>query len=230
MSQRFFVETPITTNHVALGGAEAHHLLHVMRARVGDEVTLFDGSGHEFEARIAELKRSQVELQVLSKQAVNREAGREIVVGVALPKGDRQRWLIEKLTELGAARVVPVRCERSTVHPHPHNLNKLQRFVIEASKQSGRNQLMQISPLTEFDTFIASAPGSVVRWIADPGSELRAAALPDAEIIYVAVGPEGGFTAQECAAAAAKGWQSVSLGPRILRIETACAALVAILQ
>ncbi len=230
MGHRFFVETPISSDRATLTDSESHHLQHVMRATVGDEITLFDGSGREFSARIDNIKRSQVNLTVTSTQEINREAPRQITVGVALPKGDRQRWLIEKLTELGVAQVVPLRTERSVVHPDHRSLKKLNRFVIEASKQCGRNQLMEILPLTSLQEFLASAPALAVRWMADPAGNLAGSVPARQDAAYLAVGPEGGFSPQEQQAADVAGWQTVSLGPRILRIETACAVLTTLVS
>src|SRR5262245_11086107 len=96
MADRYFVDSPITADHVSLEGSEAHHLLHVMRAKLGAEVVLFDGSGAQFHARVEKLSRSSVDLAVLSRTVVDRELPFVLTVGVALPKGDRQKWLVEK--------------------------------------------------------------------------------------------------------------------------------------
>src|SRR5262245_60004102 len=108
MSSRFYHSTPITTERVTLDGAEAHHLRHVCRATIGQTVTLFDGSGAEFSAVVEMLARSTVELLIAERKEVDRELPFALVVGVSLPKGDRQKWLVEKLTELGVAQLVPL--------------------------------------------------------------------------------------------------------------------------
>jgi 16S rRNA (uracil1498-N3)-methyltransferase len=210
---------------VTLAGPEAHHLLHVMRAAVGDEVTLFDGRGGEYEAKVIALRRSELELEVGPRREVDRELARRIVVGVALPKGDRQKWLVEKLTELGAARLVPLVTHRGTVKLHDRGEEKLERAVIEASKQCGRNVLMEVSPPTSLEEFLATAEG--LRLVAHPGGEPISATGELADTITIAIGPEGGFTDEEVAAADEHGWRRVSLGPAILRIETAALAMVA---
>src|SRR5215207_8293431 len=99
MSQRFFVETPIAGTVSRLEGDEARHLLAVMRAKVGDNVMLFDGSGVEFQARIAKLSKREVDVEVLERLEVDREADCQLTLAVALPKGERQRWLVEKSVE-----------------------------------------------------------------------------------------------------------------------------------
>ena len=229
MGHRYVIETPISSDRAILEGSEAHHLQHVMRAAIGDEIVLFDGSGREFVARIDSLKRSQVELTVTASAMVDRESARPLFVGVALPKGDRQRWLIEKLVELGTTRVIPLRTEHSIVHPEPRSLHKLQRFVTEASKQCGRNRLMEVTPLTSFHDFLTSAPELALRWVADPAGDRGGDGSWSRDrqrAAYLAVGPEGGFSETERQSATAAGWRLVSLGPRLMRIETACLALV----
>lgn len=233
MSERFFVEMPIAGDRAELAGTEAHHLSRVMRAGVGDRVLLFDGSGSEFIARIELLKKDRVELAIVERQAVDRELARSVTLAVALPKGERQKWLLEKLVELGAARLVPLITERGVAQPVEQALARLSRTVIEASKQCGRNRLLAIAaPLTAAEYF-ASAPAADIRLLAHPtGQTLRGSiasassptSAPNAPL-HFAVGPEGGFTDVEVSVAQAHGWQPISLGTRILRIETAAIAL-----
>src|SRR4029078_8817654 len=127
-----------------LQGAEAHHLAQVMRAKCGDEVCLFDGSGFEFRASIRKIGRVEVEFEIVESRQVDREMARHITLAVSLPKGDRQRWLVEKTTELGVARLVPLVTRYSVAQPVGNATTRLRRAVIEASKQCGRNRLMEI--------------------------------------------------------------------------------------
>src|SRR5687768_11687842 len=143
MSERFYSSQRITGDRATLDGPEAHHLLHVMRARVGDKVTLFDDSGAEFEATVESLGRSDAAVRILERREVDRDLPARLVVGVALPKGDRQRWLVEKLTELGVTELVPLATERGVAQPTASALDRLRRGVVEAAKQCGRNRLMQ---------------------------------------------------------------------------------------
>src|SRR5262245_60455622 len=145
MSDRFFVDTPISGDRAMLIGDEARHLAAVMRAQVGDEVVLFDGSGAEFGARITGLKKNTVELVVLERREISRELPIPLTLAVALPKGDRQKWLVEKATELGVTRLVPLITERGVAQLVESALERLRRAVIEASKQCGRNKLMEIA-------------------------------------------------------------------------------------
>jgi 16S rRNA (uracil1498-N3)-methyltransferase len=229
MSQRFFVEVPVASDRVCLRDDEAHHLARTMRAAVGDTVTLFDGSGAEFPARIVRIERGTVELAVLARCEANRELPCELVLGVALPKGDRQRWLIEKAVELGVTRVVPLVTARGVAQPADQTLKRLRRAVVEASKQCGRNRLLCIEEPRAVPDFLANAPNTAQRVLAHPMttstplSQIAPRVSPAGS--YGAIGPEGGFTDEELTAAT--GWQRISLGPRILRIETAAIALAA---
>jgi 16S rRNA (uracil1498-N3)-methyltransferase len=228
MSERFFAEQPIQTARVTLAGDEARHLRTVMRARIGDEVTLFDGSGAEFTAKIASLGKRVAELEITSRHEISRELPLELTLAVALPKGERQKWLVEKLTELGVTRLVPLITERGVAEPTPAAIERLRRGVIEASKQCGRNWLLQIVEPTPAGELFANTSAAMTRLVADPsGVSLDAPEL--AQPIICAIGPEGGFAPAELAAAMQAGWRLVSLGPRILRVETAAIAVSAIL-
>ncbi len=230
MSDRYFAESPLVSNHAVLSGAEAHHLLHVMRAKVGTRVTLFDGSGWEFDAVVERTGRSEVELAIAGREEIDREARIAVTLGVALPKGDRQKWLVEKVVELGVARLVPLETERGAAQPVENALERLRRGVIEACKQCGRNRLMAITEPKAWREFLDESRNVACRLVAHPGQaplcKHGARSVPG-EIAMLAVGPEGGFTDEEVALAVAQGWQPVDLGPRILRVETAAVALAA---
>jgi len=237
MSERFFVAPPIAGERVVLSGDEARHLTTVMRLQPGDEATLFDGSGQEFTARIETVKRHAVELAIVERRTVSRELKFSLTLAVALPKGDRQKWLVEKATELGVTRLVPLVTERGVAQPVESALERLRRSVIEASKQCGRNRLMEIgNPLAAAELF-AEQGGEPFRLIADPAGQplaawLQAGSASRAEkrwSVVAAIGPEGGFSPDELAAARAAGWQAISLGDRILRVETAGVAIAAFL-
>jgi len=204
-----------------------------MRLGPGDEVTLLDGSGEEFTARVQHVGRTEVALAVLSRRAVDREPPVSIVLGVALPKGERQKWLVEKAVELGVARLVPLRSARSVAQPVRQALGRLERAVIEASKQCGRTRLLQIDEPQDWGDFVSAADTTTLRLVATP---VRKAFPPSAPRgpdracrgpLFLAVGPEGGLTTEEVSQAAAAGWQVVDLGPRTLRVETAALALAA---
>jgi 16S rRNA (uracil1498-N3)-methyltransferase len=226
MSERFYVNCPLAPGPIALEGPEAHHLAAVCRLRAGDPVCLFNGDGCQYPAIVVAVARRSVELEVRSIEAPPRELGFRLEVAAPLPRGDRAQFLLEKLTELGANAFVPLKTARSVVHPRDARLDKLQRYVIEASKQCGRNQLLQVMPLAIWEEYCRRDDLPRLRVLAHPGS--AGAAWGAGKDCALAVGPEGGFTEEEVALAVGAGWQAVNLGPRILRVETAAMVMAAL--
>ena len=227
---RYYCEHTLAIDaEVTIEGSEAHHLLHVMRAIPGQQVALFDGRGMEFIAEIQDTTRRNVVLRVVQRVDSDRELGFELTVGCALPKGDRQRFLLEKLVELGVTRFVPLRTQRSVVKPNDAVCQRLRKAVIEASKQCGRNRLLQVTAGYELADYLTAdfvVGPDVTRLIAHPlDTETRD--IPNVDHLALAIGPEGGFTAEEITFAQRHNWHVVSLGPRMLRIETAAIALAA---
>jgi 16S rRNA (uracil1498-N3)-methyltransferase len=226
MSKRFFSDQPIPTDAVGrsvkLSGAEAHHLINVMRAKAGQTVELFDGGGSEFTAEIHHVGRSQVELLITAQRKVDRESPVGLTLAVALPKGDRQRWLVEKATELGVLRLVPLITTRGVAQPLERALDRLRQTVIEASKQCGRNRLMEIAPAVSWSDLVAQSASFQRRLFANAGGQVDwRDGIRQSEQLIAAVGPEGGWTDEEAALAIKNGWRAIELGPRILRVETA---------
>jgi 16S rRNA (uracil1498-N3)-methyltransferase len=225
MPDRYFSDEPLTGNSVTLRGSEAHHLLHVMRAAPGTEVLVFDGRGGQWLGAVSGLRRAEMEITLLEHQPVERELAQPLTLAVALPKGDRQRWLVEKSVELGVTHWIPLTTARSaqaTAEPSA----KLMRYVIEASKQCGRNRLMQITPSQSWADLVSSQTAGL-RLVAHPGGSADSYVIQqNPQPVCIAIGPEGGFTDSEIDLARSAGWQVMDLGERILRIETA--ALVAV--
>ena len=222
MADRFYVNCPLVPGPVELDGPEAHHLAVVCRLRSGDAVCLFNGDGREYPAEVAEVARRRVVLRVLRAEAPTRELPFRLEAAVPLPRGDRAQFLAEKLTELGVTALVPLQTARSVVHPHDAKLGKLERHVVEASKQCGRNVLMEVKPLAEWSVYCRGSGLPALKVLAHPGGGIPPGAGRD---VAVAVGPEGGFTDEEVSIGREAGWQTVGLGPRILRVETAALVL-----
>jgi 16S rRNA (uracil1498-N3)-methyltransferase len=227
MSERYYLNAGLAPGHLMLDGAEAHHLATVCRSRPGDLVCLFNGDGREYPARVVAVERRHVTLEILEAAAPQRELPFPLEVAVPLPKGDRAQFLVEKLTELGVTTFVPLSTRRSVVHPREGRLEKLHRYVIEASKQCGRNVLMIVEPLVDWETYIRRPELPGVRVLAHPGGTGQNGTGETADAVALAVGPEGGFTEEEVTAARAAGWRLLDLGPRILRVETAAMVLAA---
>jgi 16S rRNA (uracil1498-N3)-methyltransferase len=226
MSERFFVHQPIAGERAELIGDEARHLASVMRAKVGEEVTLFDGSGAEFAAHITAIGKHTVELEVFERREISRELPFSLTLAVALPKGERQKWLIEKATELGVTRIVPLSTDRGVAQPTDSALDRLRRGVIEASKQCGRNRLLEIAPPALALSYFDTAPQAANLLIADPNGPPISEVIrsPHGDVV-ASIGPEGGFSPAEFSAAQSAGWQPISLGRSILRVETAAIAI-----
>jgi len=227
MSERFFVESTVTGDNAQLTEAEAQHLTRVMRAQVGDDVVLFDGSGAEFTGRITAISKSTVDLEITARRAVDRELSQPLSLAVALPKGDRQKVLVEKLTELGVTRLIPLVTERGVAQPVESAIERFRRSVIEASKQCGRNRLMEIAQPVDVAQLAGTTTATALRLVAHPNGEPLADLRTVSGDIIAAVGPEGGFTDRELSTFDRAGWDRVSMGPRILRIETAAMAIAA---
>ena len=225
MSDRFFHDGQLGPGAVTLDGPEAHHLTAVRRFGPGDAVTLFNGDGREYPGRVVEVGKKRVLIHVAGAADPDRELGFPLHVAAALPKGDRGDFLIEKLTELGVTDFTPLATERGVVKAGDAKADKLRRAVIEASKQCGRNVFLRVHPPARWLDWCGRQDGR--RLIALPTADRGAGITPGAATI--AVGPEGGFSDAEVRAALAAGWEPVSLGPRVLRVETAAVAAAALL-
>lgn len=227
MADRFFSELPLGLGETVLEGPEAHHLAHVRRLKVGERVTLFNGDGRAYRALVDSIERKAVRLRVDGIDEPRTELGFRLEVAAVLPKGDRADYLIEKLTELGVTNFVPLQTERSIAHPRESRIEKLRRAVIEASKQCGRNVLMRVHPLAGWSEYCCRTDLPACRLIAHPSGPAHGPEAAGTRDVVYAVGPEGGFTEQEVELACRHDWRVVSLGPRILRIETAAVVLAA---
>ena len=235
MAERFFCERGGDGVLVSLVGDEARHLARVRRIAVGETVELFNGRGFATLAEVMAVGRQGVELRPTGHPLPDRVAPVDLTLATAVPKGERFDWLIEKATELGVTRLIPIVTERSVVDPRPAKLERLRRAVIEACKQCGRNRLMTIEQACRWDDLLTTA-GSGTRYLAHPhGIALPAWPCPTrGGAAWMAIGPEGGFTEPEVARAREVGWVPVGLGSSLLRIETAgvvgCARVLALAE
>lgn len=234
MSDRFYcpeLAAPLDeSRQVSLSGTEAHHLAHVLRKQPGDEIEIFDGQGNSAHATIVSCKKSKavVEVSQLLSSATDES---QLIVAAAVPKGDRFRWMIEKLTELGAHQFIPLQTERSIVHPGAGKMTKMEQAVIAACKQSGRNDLLTIQPTVSLkalfnEPWIRDCQTAIAHVTADDASQSLTDLKRDTKTLIL-IGPEGGFTNQEVEQACAQGATMISLGSNILRMETAAIAVTA---
>jgi 16S rRNA (uracil1498-N3)-methyltransferase len=222
---RFFCPDPPNDGVFRLKSNEAKHLSRVLRLGVGDEIEIFDGAGFATCSRVIALGNDWVDLTAVGEPILEKAAAFPLVLASAAPKADRLDWLVEKATELGVARLILLVSERSVVEPGPGKIARLERTVIEASKQCGRARLMVIDPLTRWSSVVDSFAESP-RFLADAQgiSPLQLAEIPRGQAVILAVGPEGGFTPAERDQAKNAGWVFVQLSVNTLRIETAAVA------
>ncbi len=224
MSERFFVAQNLAVGQSEITDAQVHHIRNVMRLVVDDQITVFDGTGRQAVARISMIERNRVVLEIQSIDEVSRELAESITVAMPIPKGDRARFLVEKLTEIGVAQLIPVKTQRSVFQEK--SLSKLDRYVIEACKQCGRNKLMEISPTRQFTEVVNDRALPQNKLILDPRADANNNTWKPTDVAIL-VGPEGGFTDDELELASENDWQSMTLGPSILRMETAAIVAVA---
>jgi 16S rRNA (uracil1498-N3)-methyltransferase len=241
---RVYIDAALTPGSlVELPPDTASHIAKVLRARSGDALVLFNGDGREFNGTIEAVRGSRVSASVGDGRPVDRESSLAITLVQCVPRGDRMDVIVQKATELGVARIVPVLSQRSVVR-----LDKGQAaskavhwraVAVSACEQCGRNRLPTIEAAQPLLNYLGeSAPGSGPRLVFEPQSAPQPHATPpdlgaaqaasvDAEI---AIGPEGGFAPDELEAFRVAGFSRVGLGPRILRTETAAIAALVWLQ
>lgn len=229
MTRRYYhPNLPPNGGSVTLGESESQHAIRVMRVKVGDEIVLFDGKAMQAGATVSEVTRRDCHCSVLAAEHIDREPTNKLHLAVALPKPDRAKELIERLTELGVATVTPIVAERTQRPPSPSLMDKLRRGVIEACKQSERNVLMQIADPTSLEDYLETAGSVSTKWIAHPNGDFINDVSIEANSEFAAlIGPEGGWSDQEVAGAIQAGYKKLGLGKRIYRIETAAVVIAA---
>ena len=239
MSPRLYCPTSLESDEVIdLPAAVAHHAARVLRLREGDPVTLFNGEGGEFEARLTRIESRSVSAMVIMHHAVERESPLQVTLLQGLAGAERMDYVIQKAVEMGVATIAPVTMARSVTRLDTARAAKRAehwRSVIVAScEQCGRNRLPLLRPLCDFDAALGSPddPGATasaaLSLVLSPGegSSLTAFDRPSGAIRLL-IGPEGGLAPEELAAAHRAGFRNVRLGPRVLRTETAGLAALA---
>ena len=227
---RFHVDAALRAGGSSLlPDTAAHHAVHVLRLRAGDEVTLFNGRGGEFAGRIAAIERLRISIDVLQHRAVERESPLRVTLVQAVSAGEKMDSTVRKAVELGVAAIQPVLATRSVARPKGERAEvrreHWQKVVIAACEQCGRNQIPQVGPLVPVADYRAEAG---VKILLSPHSELALSKVAlEGEQFIVAAGPEAGFTAEEEAGLANQGFTPVKIGARVLRTETAALAAVA---
>lgn len=224
---------------VTLPLAVAHHVTHVLRLRVGDELGVFDGTGQEYRLRLSRVSPAQVQGERVALLATATSRPTPFILGQAVPKGPKMDLIIEKCSELGLTTLVPLYTERTVVREAPERLAgrlaRWQRIAAAAARQCGRRTLLDVQPpmaLGDFCTGYRTAPMKLVCWEEEHCHGIRQvlARHTDQSPIVALIGPEGGLTGQEVEMARTHGFTTVSLGPRLLRTETAAIVLTCIVR
>ena len=232
MVPRFHLDQPLRAGSVVtLPEDAAHHAIRVLRLREGDEVTLFNGRGGEFAARIASIQRLRMMIDVLQHRAIEREAPLRVTLVQGMSAGEKMDSTLRKAVELGVAAFQPVLAARSIARPKGERAESRrehwQKLVVAACEQCGRNRVPDVRPLVPLQDYRAE---DGIKLLLSPRSDLPLSKAEKGEQYIVAAGPEAGFAAEEEAALAGQGFVPVKLGARVLRTETAALAAVAALN
>ena len=229
---RFYVDTPLTQpGDFALPAGAARHV-QVLRLQPGDALTLFDGSGPEWRAEVTAMGRSEVRVTLIDAERPQRELSRAVTLAVVMPANDRMDFLVEKATELGAVALQPLVGERSVLRLAGERADKKrshwQGVAIAAAEQSGRTVPLRVEPVQPLAAWLAALSASADdewRGLLSPRAAAPLGALAQPRALFLS-GPEGGLSDAEEDAARARGFAAVTLGPRILRADTAPLAVL----
>jgi 16S rRNA (uracil1498-N3)-methyltransferase len=228
------------SGQVLLEGEEANHAIRVLRLTAGDRLVVFDGQGWEGEGTVQTIDRRELQVAVPSPRFDPRDLPAKVHLLVALPKGDRQKEVVERVMEGGVQRLTPLTAHRSVAQPGDQTAGRLHRAAVESAKQCGRNRLVEIGQPIEWIQWLKQPALPCHRRLvlhptlpehhASPAfgpedlmQEIAASPNDPAACWEVAIGPEGGWTTHEIDLAWQAGCRIVQLGPRILRVEAAVA-------
>lgn len=239
---RFFIEDPLdpAEEQLILKGNDFHHIRDVLRLKTGDIITVCDGARSDLSCRIERFDADGVVLSILGRQINQSEPPYQVTLYQGLAKGDKMDTIIQKAVELGASRIVPVTCLRSVVRLDGKDVEKKiqrwQRIAAEAAKQCSRGLIPEIGRPLQFDQAAIEAARSdisLIPWESERDNHIRTELEHKASLVHpsisILIGPEGGFDAVEINRALDLGIRPVTLGHRILRTETAGAAVLAML-
>jgi 16S rRNA (uracil1498-N3)-methyltransferase len=234
MARVFVKPEELKGGRATLDAAAHRHLIRVLRLSVGAAVELFDGKGWEVDAHIERVGKTSVEVSLGERRQLG-AAACAITLVQSVPRGERMDLIVQKTTELGIARIVPVLSQHGMMKPPPGRLRRWQTIAEEAARQSGRADVPTIDEPLSLAVAVAqlgvrAGEDRFLLWEGERGRSLCRALSPASNRVVLMVGPEGGFATAEVAACLQAGFQSVGLGPRILRTETAAIVAVALTQ
>ena len=233
---RVYVDAVLESGaHLTLTGSAASHLTRVLRLRPKAALTLFNGRGGEYAATIERVQRSEVQVAIGAHEPIERESPFPLTLAQGVSRGERMDLVVQKATELGVARLVPLLTERSVVRLDEEQSDRKsshwRAVVIAACEQCGRNRLPEVALPTRLREFLRQPAGDSVRLLLSPSATQRIEDVPrPAAGAMVLIGPEGGLADEEQQLAEGAGYTAVNLGPRVLRTETAAIAALTLLQ
>ena len=213
----------------------AHHIVQVLRKRFQDPLVLFNGRGGEFQAHLESIRRSTLWVRIGTHRPIERESPLSITLVQGISRGERMDYTLQKAVELGISALVPVQAERSVVRLDEVRSGKRlmhwHKIIIGACEQCGRNRVPRLESIQTLDQWLTGPyPGLKLLLAAEARATLGSLAAPQGRPIILLAGPEGGFSEAEHTIAQTAGYLPLSLGPRILRTETAALAALAALQ
>ncbi len=230
---RFFLDT-IPDDEAVILGEDARHIAKSLRMRPGEEVTLCDCLGYDYRGEIAEVSPEAVRVRILEICKSFAEPSVQVTLCQALLKGDKMDWVVQKAVELGVRRIQPMVTARCVSRPDEKALSKKvqrwQKIALEAAKQSGRGIIPEVLPAVSFQKAVKAAPKPRLLFYEGGGRRVPELLSETEAALSMFIGPEGGFADEEVAQMEAEGGVRATLGPRILRAETApLAALAAVM-
>ncbi|MFH1603613.1 MAG: 16S rRNA (uracil(1498)-N(3))-methyltransferase [Pseudomonadota bacterium] len=232
---RLYCGLPLSPGaEISLPEAAAHHAVTVLRLQVGDALDLFNGEGGEYRASLIAVNKHAARVRVAGFRAIERESPLAITLALGISAGERMDYSLQKATELGVTAIQPLATERSVVKLTGERADKRlrhwQNVVIAACEQCGRNRLPVVAPVQTLFSYLAQAGNAACLLMLVPDAAIALSTVARSSAAVLLVGAEGGFSQAEQQAARTSGFTAVSLGPRILRTETAPVAALAALQ
>jgi 16S rRNA (uracil1498-N3)-methyltransferase len=227
-------EKDIDGGQARIAGTDYRHVVKVLRMTEGDAITLFDANAVEYEGRISRVGTREILVDIISTRKAETDSPLRITLLQGLPKGDKMDYIVEKATELGVHKIVPVVTDRSQVRSTGKR-KRWERIAVEASKQCGRTRPPTIENTLNFEEAIKCSREYDIAIILHVGNQVSLKdflknSLQHPKNIIVLIGPEGGFSENEVLLASEMGFTSLGLGPRTLRTETASLAVLSIIQ
>lgn len=237
ITRLYYHDTLTVNTRIELDSTASAHLVRVLRARPGTQIILFNGNGKQYLAQTCNSDPRKTSVEIISEEIINRESPISIRLVQGISRNDRMELCIQKATELGADRIIPVQCKRSNLKLNDDRLKKKQihwqNVAISACEQSGRNSIPDVEQIQSLSTCLKTTENQPNKLFLDPEADMS---LHDVQLnkadtqITVFIGPEGGIDSNEIYLLKETGWTGVKTGPRIMRTETAGPAVIAALQ